>query len=264
MPDKSSPALTWLGQSGFLIESASGESCLLDAYLSNWAYEDIRTPRAISPPVSMEELSVSAVIATHYHHDHLDLPMCEQIARQNPDTVFIGPSSIVPRLAGRDIGSERVTTLERGETVTHGQFTLHGEYVRHEVPGFLTEDALALVVELDGVRIFVSGDTEYDSRVLAARRRGPFDVGLFVTNGSGGNMNAPEAALMAHQIAPAIAIPMHYGMWPPEYYGPDATLDPELFVETCRRLGGPETYVMRLGERLELAGGSADGSGASN
>jgi hypothetical protein len=45
---------------------------------------------------------------------------------------------------------------------------------------------------------------------------------------------------------------MHYGMWPSEYYGPSATLDPAVFVETCARLGGPDTYVMRVGERLEL------------
>jgi L-ascorbate 6-phosphate lactonase len=116
----------------------------------------------------------------------------------------------------------------------------------------LTEDALALVVEFDGLRVFVSGDTEYDTRILSVRRRAPFDLGLFVINGSGGNMNALEAALLAHQLAPATAIPTHYGMWPPENYGPDATLDPAVFVDTCARLGGPDTYVMRVGERLEL------------
>jgi L-ascorbate 6-phosphate lactonase len=247
------PTLTWLGQSGFIIESSTGESYLLDGYLSDWAFDDIRTPRAIAPPIDVDELNVAGVIVTHWHHDHLDLPTCERIGQRIPSAVFIGPSSIAPRLLGRGISSERVLPLERGGTVSHGAFTFHGAYARHEVAGWLTEDALALVIEVDGLRIFVTGDTEYDSRILDVRARGPFDLGLFVINGSGGNMNALEAGLLAHQIAPAKAIPMHYGMWPPAYYGSDATLDPELFADACRRLGGPETYIMQLGERIAIS-----------
>lgn len=244
--------LRWLGQSGFELTAADGQSVLLDPYLSDWAFEDIGTPRAVAPVIEPGEVRTSAVVATHYHHDHLDVLACPEIARNNPDAVFIGPPSIEARLCGRGVPRERVVHLARGGTVTHGAFTIHGGFVRHEVAGWLTEDALALAIEVDGVRIFVSGDTEYDSRVLAARRHGPFDVGLFVTNGSGGNMNALEAALMAHQLGPELAIPMHYGMWPDEYYGPDATLDPRLFVDACRRLGGPETHVMELGGVLSL------------
>jgi L-ascorbate 6-phosphate lactonase len=253
MTTNGKPTLTWLGQSGFIIESATGESYLLDGYLSDWAFEEIRTPRAIAPPIDVDQLTVTGVIATHWHHDHLDLPTCETIGQRLPNAVFIGPSSIAPRLQGRGIEPERVLPLERGGTVSRGAFTFYGAYARHEVPGWLTEDALALVIEFDGIRVFVSGDTEYDSRILDVRGRGSFDLGLFVINGSGGNMNALEAGLLAHQIAPSKAIPMHYGMWPPAYYGPEATLDPELFVDVCRRLGGPETYIMQLGERIEIA-----------
>lgn len=244
--------LRWLGQSGFEVTAFDGQSVLLDPYLSDWAFEDIGTPRAVQPVVEAGDVRTSAVIATHYHHDHLDVLACPEIARHNPDAVFIGPPSIAARLSGRGVPPDRILGLERGGTVTHGAFTIHGGFVRHEVAGWLTEDALSLAIEVDGVRIFVSGDTEYDSRVLAARRHGPFDVGLFVTNGSGGNMNALEAALLAHQLQPDLAVPMHYGMWPDEYYGPGATLDPELFVDACRRLGGPATHVMQLGGVLSL------------
>lgn len=150
--------LRWLGQSGFELTAANGQSVLLDPYLSDWAFEDIGTSRAIPPVIEASDVRTSAVIATHYHHD---LPACAEIARNNPDAVFIGPASIQPRLFGRGVGPERVIAFERGGSATHGAFTVHGEFARHEVPGWLTEDALALVVEVDGVRIFVSGDTEY-------------------------------------------------------------------------------------------------------
>jgi L-ascorbate metabolism protein UlaG (beta-lactamase superfamily) len=51
-------------------------------------------------------------------------------------------------------------------------------------------------------------------------------------------MSAHEAALLVWHVAPRIAVPMHYGMWPDEQYGPGATLDPETFRATLDRLGG--------------------------
>jgi L-ascorbate metabolism protein UlaG (beta-lactamase superfamily) len=68
-------------------------------------------------------------------------------------------------------------------------------------------------------------------------------------NGVGGNMNAHEAALLTWQVAPRIAVPMHYGMWPDEQYGPGATLDPETFRQTLTCLGSEtEVRVLREGE----------------
>ena len=72
---------------------------------------------------------------------------------------------------------------------------------------------------------------------------------LVPINGVGGNMNAHEAALLAWQVAPRIAVPMHYGMWPAEQYGPGATLDPETFRDTLTRLGSETAaQVLEPGE----------------
>ena len=54
-------------------------------------------------------------------------------------------------------------------------------------------------------------------------------------------MNAHEAALLAWQLKPRTAVPMHYGMWSAEDYryrgaAPDATPDPALFVRTLAKL----------------------------
>ncbi len=203
--------------------------------------------------------SAFVVAITHTHHDHLDLITCAALAEANPEVVFVGPSSIVARLVGRGVvagaGSSRSSARRRSRV---GPFTFHGHYARHEVRGWLTEDALAYVVEVGGTRILHSGDTEYDMRCLAVGARGPFDVGIFVTNGSGGNMHALEAALMASQLEIGVAIPCHYGMWAPEAYGSGhgpggkPTLDPQLFADACAKLGGPAVRVLELGERLDV------------
>ena len=244
--------VTWLGQSGYAIRGQHGETCLIDPYLSEYVKEELGVPRVA--PIVLDPASAVAdvVVATHWHPDHLDRRTCVPLALGNPGLTFVGPPGNTSRLSGWGIPPERIRTLERGDSLTVGAFTFHATFARHDVPGWLAEDAIGVVVEIAGVRIFHSGDTEYDSRVLAARALGPLDLGLFVTNGSGGNMNALEAALLAHQLAPAVAIPNHYGMWEPEGYGPDATIDPQTFVVVCARLGGPPTRVLDLGETIEV------------
>jgi L-ascorbate metabolism protein UlaG (beta-lactamase superfamily) len=101
-------------------------------------------------------------------------------------------------------------------------------------------DAIGLLITIDGLRIWHSGDTEYDEhlRRLAGQE---LDVAFICINGGGGNMNAHEAALTAWQLKPRVAVRMHYGMWTEEdyrYHGaaPDATPDPSLFSATLAKL----------------------------
>jgi L-ascorbate 6-phosphate lactonase len=257
---KGGAALTWLGQAGYALEADDGQVCLIDPYLSDYVLEELGTPRVAPIVLDPEQTRATVVAITHWHHDHLDLPTCAALAAAHPQTIFAGPSSIVARLLGRGVARDRIVTFERGETIVVGPFTFHGTFARHEVAGFLTEDAMGLVVETCGTRILHSGDTEYDARCLAVRALGPFDVGLFVSNGSGGCMSGREAALMAASLDLGLAIPCHYGMWAPEGYGarpgddgPGApTLDPRLFVDTCARLSGPPTRILELGERIAV------------
>jgi L-ascorbate metabolism protein UlaG (beta-lactamase superfamily) len=116
----------------------------------------------------------------------------------------------------------------------------------------LAEDAISATIEFAGRRLFHSGDTEYDSRIRPARERGPIDVGLFVINGTGGNMNLREAAFLAAELDVATAIPMHYGMWRPDKYGPDATLDPHEFVRRFQALTGRAGLVLEHAKPVPL------------
>ncbi len=246
--------VTWLGQSGYSVRAPGGDVCLIDPYLSEYVLEELGVPRVAPIVLDPATAKVDVVVATHWHQDHLDRRTLVPLAAANPELRVVGPPSNTSRLGGWGIEAARIVPLERGASATVGPFTFHAVFARHEVPGWLAEDAIGVVVDVAGVRIYHSGDTEYDARILAVRQLGPFDLALFVSNGTGGNMNALEAALLAHQLAPELAVPNHYGMWAPEHYGPGATLDPELFVATCARLGGPPTRVLELGETLTLGG----------
>jgi L-ascorbate metabolism protein UlaG (beta-lactamase superfamily) len=116
----------------------------------------------------------------------------------------------------------------------------------------LAEDAISIAIEVAGRRIFHSGDTEYDARVKALGAGRRIDIGLFVINGTGGNMNAREAAFLAAEMGVETAIPMHYGMWRPEKYGEEATLDPSEFADCFTAATGRRAVILEHGKRIAI------------
>ena len=126
-------------------------------------------------------------------------------------------------------------------------------FARHTLP-----DAIGLLLRIDGIRLWHSGDTEYDEhlRALATQK---LDVAFICINGGGGNMNAREAALLAWQLKPRTVVPMHYGMWPVEAYryhgaAPDATPYPALFTSTLAKLSPRRRVkVLKVGQTVTLS-----------
>lgn len=239
--------IRWLGQSGYAITHPDGAVCLIDPYLSDYAEEQLGVRRVVAPPIDPTRARVDVVVCTHWHEDHLDRPTCLAIAEASPGARFVGPPSVAARLGFWGVAPERVVELARGASAEVGRFGLRATFARHEVAGWLSEDAIGVVAEAAGARIAHSGDTEYDNRCLAAGGYGRLDVAMLVVNGDGGNMSAREAALMAHELAPELAVPCHYGMWSADRTAAD------VFVDYCARLGNPPTRVMELGESLSLA-----------
>lgn len=227
--------LRWLGQAGFAIRSAA-TTLAVDPYLSDLCLSVHGLQRQIAAPATPSALGAHAVLISHWHEDHLDLDSADEFA--DSGATFIAPPSCIARLAGRGIAAIALTPIVAGQTITVGDATITATPARHMVAGFLTEDAVGYVIEIDGVRVYHSGDTDYDRSLLAATERGPLDVALLCVNGTGGNMNAWEAAALAAQLAPDLAVPIHFGMWPEAGYGPGATLDPEQFRQLYQQLSG--------------------------
>jgi L-ascorbate 6-phosphate lactonase len=255
-PEQSAPpdqvTLKWLGQAGFEISAPGGETCLIDPYLSDWCGRFSANPRV--PPIALDPAHVrpTVVVTSHWHEDHLDPEAIPIMARSSPGTVFVGPLSSAIRYRWWGVPETRIAVLRCGEVAKIGPYNIAAGFARHEVPGMLTEDAISITIEVAGRRIHHSGDTEYDSRVRTVLNRGPIDVGLFVINGTGGNMNLREAAFLAAELEVGIAIPMHYGMWRVEKYGPGATLDPQEFVRRFQALTGRSGLVLEHAKAITL------------
>ena len=220
----------WLSGTGFVFKTSQR-----DADLCGPLFQQLRRgqifgiERAVPPPIPVEEAQPDLVIATHWHEDHLDPEGLPVLARRSP-THFLCPPSCRSRLLGWLVPGERVSAISAGETYTFRDVRITAVAARHEagVPGWEVPDAIGLLIEAEGVRIYHTGDTEYDLRLrsLAYAKDRPIDVMLTVINGAGGNMNAHEAALLAWHIRPRIVIPMHHVLWKDFTGGEQATLIP--------------------------------------
>ena len=236
-------ACVWLGQGGYLFKSPQGVTVMVDAYLSDYAEAMWGMTRAIAPVIDPERFTPDVFLTTHWHEDHLDAPTVRRYASE-PDILFGGPESCVVRARIWGWPAERTVILERGDSHHRGDIAVTATFARHDEEIAMTGDAVGFLLDIGGVRFWNVADSEYDAR-LRSMLEERIDVMLVPINGVGGNMNAPEAALLTWQVAPRIAVPMHYGMWPAEQYGPDATLDPQSFRDTLARLGS-ETMVQVL------------------
>ncbi|HTE17781.1 MAG TPA: MBL fold metallo-hydrolase [Armatimonadota bacterium] len=244
---KGTVSVVWLGQGGYLFKSPGGLTIMLDPYLSDFAEPAWGVQRLIPPVIDPACFTPDVLLITHWHEDHLDMPTVRHYAQQ-PHVIFAGPASCVLRAQIWGWPVERTVILEQGDTHTFGDVTITATFARHEVPAAMTPDAVGYLLETSGLRLWNVADTEYDARLRGMGDR-EIDVAFVPINGVGGNLNAHEAALLMWHVAPRVAIPMHYGMWTPEQYGPGATLDPELLRETLTRLGGSsEVQVLREGE----------------
>ncbi|MET1008252.1 MAG: MBL fold metallo-hydrolase, partial [Propionibacteriaceae bacterium] len=225
----------------------------IDPYLSNDCEKIYGLQRRRDAPVPAEQLDVRAVCVSHWHEDHLDLPTVQTLL--DAGSVLVAPPSCVARLEGRGADPSLLKPILVGQTVTIGDASITAVPARHAVPGYLTEDAVGYVVEIDGARIYHSGDTDYDRSLLEAGV-GTLDVALVCINGAGGNMNPVEAAALTAQLRPRAVVGMHIGLWTDAGYGPGATTDPARFAELCAAIA-PETRVVVADADVPLEVGSA-------
>jgi L-ascorbate 6-phosphate lactonase len=240
-------ACVWLGQAGYLFKSPEGVVVMIDPYLSDWAEEQWGMPRAIPPAIDPAVLRPDMLLISHWHEDHLDAPVVKQWAKQDPG-LFVGPPICTVRAIAWGWPDDRVVEFDLGESYQHLDVQVTATFARHETPTAPAPDAIGFLLDIGGVRIWNVADTEYDAR-LRPMRDEQIDVALIPINGVGGNLTAAEAAFLLWQVQPKVAVPNHYNMWEPAYFGTGATLDPQEFIAMAERLGATyETRVLEVGE----------------
>ncbi|MDD4369364.1 MAG: MBL fold metallo-hydrolase [Oscillospiraceae bacterium] len=218
--------LRWLGQSGYELQTDGGR-LLLDPYLSDSVNRVAGRPRLLPIPVDPAEVRADAVICTHNHLDHLDP---DSIAAMPAELRFLTTAEGARQL--NKLGRERVRILRPGDCVNLGDWTIHAVFARHSV------EAFGVVIQADGLTLYFSGDTLFDPRLAEVKSFRP-DYAFICINGKLGNMNAEEAARLAHLIDARVSIPNHYGMFASNTEDPHKFTD---LVESGRILTFNQVY----------------------
>jgi L-ascorbate 6-phosphate lactonase len=234
-------AIYWLSQAGFVFKSPSEKIVYIDPYFSDVVERKFGFKRMMPCPISPEEVNGDLLVCTHEHLDHMDTDALPVVSR-NSRVRFAGPIECVKEFRKMGIPEERCFLLQEGHEIRMDGIKLNAAFADH---GELAPDAVGVVLEFDGVKVYHTGDTALRLKDFEPAIQMRPHVLLPCINGRYGNMNAHEAALMTQAVNPQLVIASHFWMFV-EHNG-----DPASFLEDCSKVApAVQAVVMKPGERL--------------
>lgn len=202
---------------------------------------------------------VDAVLVSHAHYDHLDLPSLERLGRTLPVVVPRGLGELLRRKS-----FAHVIEVEEGDELTIGAVTVRVTHAEHDGErNPLGPRGPALGYMLSGAhRVYFAGDTDLFPGMAALAD--DLDVALIPiwgwgpTLGRGKHLDPGGAAEAIAMLRPRIAVPIHWGTYHPLHLGvrevPGYLSEPPLrFVEAvAAATPGVEVRVLQPGESMDL------------
>lgn len=146
------------------------------------------------------------IFITHDHYDHYSEEDIDKIRKNN--TIFIVPENLLNKLIKKGINDENIITLDPGDAENIDGIKVEAIHSYNIDKPFHPKENnwLGYVIEIDGVRYYIAGDTD----ITEENKNIKCDV-AFVPVGGKYTMNFSEAAQLINIIKPKIAVPIHYG-----------------------------------------------------
>ncbi|MFN8164453.1 MAG: MBL fold metallo-hydrolase [Solirubrobacterales bacterium] len=243
--------LTYVGHATVAVE-LDGVRLLTDPFLRS-RLGPLR--RHGPPPAATVGEGLEAVLVSHLHRDHADLPSLRRLGRGSAMVVAAGAGDF---FSSR--GFAEVTELGSGDSTGVGAVTVTATKAVHAGGRRRGSDGPAAGFLIDGSRrVYFAGDTDVFDGMAEL---GGVDVALLPIWGWGpnlgsGHMNPERAARAAALIAPRVVVPIHWGTLYPWYlerlrsgplHGP-----PRAFAHWLERLAPQvELRVLAPGESMSL------------
>ena len=195
-------------------------------------------------PIQAEEVAADLIICTHEHLDHMDVDALPYWPRTR-ELILPVPIECMKEFEKQEIAADRCHLLEEGKSVTRGRrsrSTLSMPIMENS-----RQTRLGVVLELDGVMVYHTGDTAYRPEQFQPAIEMKPDILLPCINGAFGNMDWREAAQLTQLVAPRVVIPTHFWMFV-EQNG-----DPGKFLQLCAELApAVQAILMKPGEEFLL------------
>jgi L-ascorbate metabolism protein UlaG (beta-lactamase superfamily) len=219
LPD-SLPTVVWFGHSSYLIKSR-GVSVLIDPVFSDYASPVPIFGKAFpsaNPYTATDMPPIDLLVLTHDHYDHLDYETIKQLAPTV--THFYTALGVGAHLERWGIAPDKITEFDWWESnVVSPEINLTAVPGRHfSGRGFVRAKTLwmGFVLNLHGSRLFLGGDSGYDTHFAEIGRRfGPFDLAMVECGQYG--INWPDIHLLPEKTAQAaldlrakVLLPVHW------------------------------------------------------
>ncbi|WP_409234457.1 MBL fold metallo-hydrolase [Streptomyces sp. PA5.6] len=266
-PPISGLRVTWMGHSSVLVE-IDGRRVLFDpVWGERCSPFSFAGPKRLHPvPVPLEALGpVDAVVISHDHYDHLDMPTIKALT--GTDTVFAVPLGVGAHLERWGVPADRLRELDWHESATVSGLTLTATPARHFCGRGLRNQQHTLwaswVVAGTEHRVYHSGDTGYFAgfREIGAAY-GPFDatmiqIGAYSEYWPDIHMT-PAEGLRAHLDLQGgeprgVLLPIHWGTF---NLAPHAWSEPGEDTMAAARRAGAAIALPCPGEPFEPGSGS--------
>lgn len=216
-----------LGQAGILIKGREEDGLIcIDPYLSDSIEQinpDTEFRRAYPPVLSPVMLKdTDAIVITHEHADHLDFATLREVGR-NP--LFVVPAPLVSNVQ-LETGNKNVVAAKGNEAFQIKGFQITpvpAAHTSYQVDLESNHLFLGYCIEVNGVRLFHSGDTIITSELIETVKEFKPHVVFLPINGAdyfrtsreiAGNMSYREAVEFSHTVGADLIIPIHYDLFP--------------------------------------------------
>jgi L-ascorbate metabolism protein UlaG (beta-lactamase superfamily) len=247
--------LTWLGHATVLLE-LGGARLVTDPVLRDRVWHLRRqTPSPRRDAVA----AIDAVLVSHLHLDHLDIPSLRRLGPETP--------VVVPRGAGRflrRLGFRRATELGAGERLDIRGVEIAAVRAIHDarrLPWGPVAEPIGFVISGDR-RVYFPGDTAVHDGMRALA--GTLDVALLPVWGWGptlgdGHMDPLGAARATALLRPRVVVPIHWGTFFPaglaRVRGAALVEPPRLFERHAGELAPDvRVHVLAPGQTIGLDG----------
>jgi L-ascorbate 6-phosphate lactonase len=215
---------------------------MVDPYLSDCCERYFGFRRLMPHLLRPGDIQPDLLIATHAHYDHFD-----------PDSVPILMAGRTKLIAAKDCRPECERLGIRPEQVQYmacgDEFDCHGIGVRAVAcdHGGLAPDAVGLLLNIAGKRIYIAGDTAFRAEIFSSPSLQNPDLAALPINGAFGNMNEQDAAKAAAIIKPKLTVPCHF--WNFAEHGGN----PGLFAERMKELApGLPCHISPMGGHIVI------------